>query len=174
MRKYNFSDKNYFIVYNIKNSTALQFASLQSNTVVADSALIAENIRLENSLKPLSAHIATATPIIMELNKTEVPPDNYISSQSGFYYFNNKIFYVLSDRDILGQKAENKFKVDYLVITNNVQVHIKDLLQLFEPGIIIADASNTDSNCRLWKQQCSQINKSFHWVSESGAFFTSL
>jgi len=64
--------------------------------------------------------------------------------------------------------------VDYLIISKNPKVKIKDLAQLFHCNQYIFDASNSLWKIGQWKKECEELHLQSHSVSEQGAFVTDI
>jgi len=63
-----------------------------------------------------------------------------------------------------------KLQTDYLLLSHNPQVDIKQLDSLYRIGLLIFDASNTSKNIRKWKSDCYALTLRFFSVPDQGAY----
>lgn len=63
-----------------------------------------------------------------------------------------------------------KIRTDYLLLSHNPHVDIKQLDSLFAIRTIIFDASNTRKNIRKWKSDCYTLTLRFFSVPDQGAY----
>ncbi|PUZ28248.1 hypothetical protein DCC81_01825 [Chitinophaga parva] len=63
-----------------------------------------------------------------------------------------------------------KCKTDYILLSHDPQVDIRQLLQHFDAGRFIFDASCSPAKIRKWKSDCEALTLRFFSVPEQGAF----
>lgn len=63
-----------------------------------------------------------------------------------------------------------KCKTDYILLSHDPQVDIRQLLQHFDAGLFIFDASCSPAKIRKWKSDCEALTLRFFSVPEQGAF----
>jgi competence protein ComEC len=63
-----------------------------------------------------------------------------------------------------------KLQTDYLLLSHNPHVDIKQLDSLFDIRLLIFDASNTSKNIRKWKSDCYALTLRFFSVPDQGAY----
>jgi competence protein ComEC len=66
--------------------------------------------------------------------------------------------------------AGKKIRIDYLLLSHNAQVDIKQLNALFDIDLIIFDASNTRKCIQQWKSDCYALTLRFFSVPDQGAY----
>jgi competence protein ComEC len=66
--------------------------------------------------------------------------------------------------------SPKKIFLDYMVISKNPKIKIRDLAQAFDCSHYIFDASNSLWKIEQWKKECEELHLQFHSVSEQGAF----
>jgi competence protein ComEC len=74
------------------------------------------------------------------------------------------------DSALAGIPAGKKIRIDYLLLSHNAQVDIKQLNALFTIGLIIFDASNTAKCIQQWKSDCYELTLRFFSVPDQGAY----
>ena len=74
------------------------------------------------------------------------------------------------DSALAGIPAGKKIRIDYLLLSHNAQVDIRQLNALFSIGLIIFDASNTGKCIQQWKSDCYALTLRFFSVPDQGAY----
>lgn len=92
-----------------------------------------------------------------------------VSSRQGFYQFQNKRIVVI-DSAIKYQPMSHRIKIDYLIVTHNPSIKLKDLQSVFDASCYIFDGANTSWRTSEWKKECEELNLRYHITQESGAF----
>ncbi|HET7117284.1 MAG TPA: ComEC/Rec2 family competence protein [Hanamia sp.] len=164
VNKWNYYGQKKMIVYNIPFHTAIDFIDGNKNHLVSDSALSEDKVLQNFNLKP--ARIS-----FMANNESDM--ESLVFLQNNFYQFYNKKILII-DTSISYSPILQKVVVDYLIISKNSKVKIKDLAQLFECKQYIFDASNSLWKIGQWKKECEELHLQSHSVSEQGAFVINL
>ncbi|MBO9583365.1 MAG: ComEC/Rec2 family competence protein [Flavobacterium sp.] len=63
-----------------------------------------------------------------------------------------------------------KIKPDILILTQSPKINLERLIQNLQPKIVIADASNSNSILKYWKNSCLKKNIPFHSTKEKGYY----
>lgn len=74
------------------------------------------------------------------------------------------------DSALAGIPAGKKIRIDYLLLSHNAQVDIRQLNALFAIDLIIFDASNTRKCIQQWKSDCYELTLRFFSVPDQGAY----
>ncbi len=162
--------QNKIIIYSVNKSTAINLINGNNCLVLADSSLYADKNKYETLFKNNFAQMGIANftnKIIPNIkNKTEDNIDNFIQfKEKRIVLINNAVL-----RNYVGQKL----KIDYLILSDNAKVKIKDLDNMFEIGEIIFDASNYLSKTKNWEKECQILKITYYNVIEKGAFEANL
>jgi competence protein ComEC len=67
-------------------------------------------------------------------------------------------------------QAVRKLEVDYLIVTRNPKIKMKDLLRNFKPGLVILDASVPLWKVKEWMKEAHWLGIRCYSISISGAF----
>jgi len=91
---------------------------------------------------------------------------------SGYVNLGNKRLLVIDSSQIyIPVSTEGKkLPTDYLLLSHNPHVDIKQLDSLYRIEILIFDASNTSKNIRKWKSDCYALTLRFFSVPDQGAY----
>ncbi|WBL26092.1 ComEC/Rec2 family competence protein [Zunongwangia sp. HGR-M22] len=84
-------------------------------------------------------------------------------------------FYLLKEKRILLIDSTTlynfpEFNPDILVLSNSPKVNLNRVIQVLEPTMIVADASNYPSFIQLWKATCANKKIPFYQTGKKGAF----
>jgi hypothetical protein len=85
-----------------------------------------------------------------------------------FFLLGDKRIYFL--RSTIPPVGNTTLTLDYLVIGGDVMNELREILQVFNPGMIILDSSCKRWRCREWMKEASLMNIKVYSVSEEGAF----
>jgi competence protein ComEC len=139
------------IVYNIPAHTAVDVIHGRSVQSYGDS------LAIQNTTKAI-LNTARAT---FRIN-------HYKHSPSPLIQVGNKQLLVIDSAQTV--PAGKKLRIDYLLLSHNPRVDIKQLDSLFTIGTLIFDASNTQKNIRKWKSDCYALTLRFFSVPDQGAY----
>lgn len=152
-----------FIVYNVPQHQAIDFAEGNKYHFVGDSLLLADGLLQNFHLKPGR--------IALQLDK-KVDSMPSCFTKNGFYQFGNKKIAVLDENVVF--EPEKKMDVDYIVISKSPKLYIDQLVKTFNCSKFIFDASNSLWKIEKWKQDCDKLNLPYHSIPEQGAFVVDL
>lgn len=153
------SQQQKIIVYNIPRHSAIDFIAGRQYYCVADSALMANEATQNFHLKP--------SRIFHRINPVTQLPG--LLAADNFFLFGKHTLLLVDSAISLPALAE-KIPVDWIVLSNNARVYIRQLIQTFACRQIIIDGSNSRSAISRWKKECSQYGITVHAVTEEGAF----
>lgn len=77
---------------------------------------------------------------------------------------------VIVDSALPGQCATEKFRTDYLLLSHDPHVDIRQLEALFDVGCYIFDASCSQKYIQQWKSDCYALTLRFFSVPDHGAY----
>jgi competence protein ComEC len=155
------------IVYNIKNSTAINFISGSSNYFISDSTTFYDNSTMLFNVKHNWDDLDLNAPVFINLE------DSYESKmllkEKHFVQFlNTKLLIV--DETFFPKNIQETINVDYVLYTNNAKLKIDDLLKMFSFNHLILDGSMKESTAKKIAAYASKKGISSYITSERGAF----
>jgi competence protein ComEC len=59
---------------------------------------------------------------------------------------------------------------DILLLVNNPKINMEKVLQITKPKLVVADGSNYNYYCKLWKATCKKQKIPFHNTAEKGFY----
>ncbi|MCK5171147.1 MAG: ComEC/Rec2 family competence protein, partial [Bacteroidales bacterium] len=95
-----------------------------------------------------------------------------LQSYKPIHYFtfkNKRILQIRSD-SIVNFIPEKKLKIDYIILSENININISDLTQYYNFDKIIFDSSNSFYRIKKWEKECNQNKIGFYNVLNEGAF----
>lgn len=63
-----------------------------------------------------------------------------------------------------------KLKSDIVILSKNTKIKMEQIVEYFNPDLIIFDSSNTSKICKNWSKTCTKSGLRFYDVSKQGAF----
>ena len=148
------------IIYNVPMHSAIDFIDGHQSYLLADSGFVNDPLLQKYNLYParISLNATNGRALI-----------NSVFASNNFYQFYNKKILVLDTANSYTISAE-KINLDYVVISKNPKIKIRDIAQAFDCNQYIFDASNSLWKIEQWKKECEELHLHFHSVSEQGAF----
>jgi competence protein ComEC len=161
------------VVYAIPKTSAFEFIEGKQQLILADSSLI-------NDEQKFGFHIQNHhTACGIHTKNFKALTENCLNEEVQLYKHQN--FIQFADQRIAIVEAWNKnlsgfhtIKLDYLILSKNAKASIKDMLKVFEPKLIIADASNTQWKTSQWEKECDALQQAFYDVGRKGALVVEL
>ncbi|MCF6365851.1 MAG: competence protein ComEC family protein [Bacteroidales bacterium] len=161
------NSNNKLFVYNIKDISAINIIGEKNYLITS------KNSFNKNTIKygPLSNW--------QHLNKTNYIPVNisdsvYISNSivkyKNFILSNSKKILIINNETQIRFQGNDKFNIDYIIISGNPEIKIKEVLELFNTETIIFDSSNKYYSVKEWEIECKNLNQNYHSVIDNGAF----
>ena len=163
-KNWEFIHQNKMIVYNISKHKAIDFIHGHQYYFIGDPEVMENGILKNYNIQP--AHIMLDVDHSANLSE-------FIFSKNNFYQFYNcKISMI--DSALAYNIPPQKIKVDYIIISKNVALHIAAIASVFDCKKYIFDASNSLWKIGQWKKECEELHLHFHSVPGQGAFITDL
>ncbi len=157
----NLNDKK-VVFYNVNKNAAYHFSSKLINKLYTyDTTQISSNVRFA-VLNNLIANKKTDYELI-NINKDTCKTGNFIK-------FYDKTFLIINDKNQLKYKGKKLSNIDYIILSNNIYIYIKDVLRFYNPKLIIFDSSNKYMRTERWEEECNEIGIKYFSIPKQGAF----
>jgi competence protein ComEC len=157
MAKFKWKHQRFFIVYHLPRNNCIDFVDGEKYQSIADSDFLQNNAALrfyvEPSRKSFRVKPKSLTPI-------------KIGNNNLMLNFHGKRIAVVNT--II--KTNTPVNVDYLVLTGNPKMNIRDLADKFKFQKIIFTASNSLWKIDKWKKECDSLHLHCFSVQDDGAF----
>ncbi|HMO62238.1 MAG TPA: ComEC/Rec2 family competence protein [Ferruginibacter sp.] len=148
------------IVYNVPQHRAVDFIRGNTYCFVGDSILLQDGLLQNFHLKP------ARTALQLTKRKDSL---QQIFRQGSFYQFGHKRILLVHEPLRYLTPAE-KIPVDIIVISANAKLQPEELAKVFNPGLLVFDASNSLWKIEQWKQACEKLHLRHYSIPEQGAF----
>jgi competence protein ComEC len=155
-------------IYNIKNTFAYSYIENQAHCFLTDSSLVSNPTKRDYYLKNHWIKLQSTNPQIINVQNLDSVRFKSACFIKNFWVIRGKTFCII--RNKMPQiKAKSRLKIDYLILSQNAKTDIKDLLELFDPKLIVIDSSNYWSRCQYWLRENEKIKAPLYCVSNQGA-----
>jgi len=168
VRQYKMSKQSEMTIYSLKNSSAIDFKINNKIISLADSSVLANpgkyNYQIQN-------------------NRYKVNPENiemfYINDsiidKAGFKKIDNFIFFknrviVIANKNLNIKPLNDKFRIDYLIYTQNARIPVEEIKQSFEFNELIVDNSIPWWEADKVKAECEMHQIRYHSIRDEGAW----
>ncbi len=168
-----FNDKKIFI-YNSGNTSAYNFINGNQNIVVGDTTLISDNRKLEFAASSNWLNLDNEIFTFFDMPDTIFIKDkNFIKRGNYISYGKKNIILITDNKQVNYNSINKKLNTDYLIISKNVYLSMKEITDLYNPELIIFDSSNRKHRIQKWISECKELNINYFSVPDNGAFSVS-
>lgn len=175
--KLNKSNQKKMIVYNIKGHSAINFINDNNNIIFTDLSQI-------NDKSKIQFHMRNNWILLGTKNEQFINPDTVkngitimnsgLFAKENFFKFYKTNIGWINNHTELSEFSSCKIKLDYIIISDNPKIKIRDILNRFEVKVLIIDSSNSVYKARQFTEQCTELGVDYHAVFKSGAFIADL
>ena len=95
---------------------------------------------------------------------------SFVKQQLNLYFYKNQPILLI---DSLGIYQLQNLKNPIVLLQNSPKINLERMIKTLQPIQIIADGSNYKTYITSWKKKALQLQISFHYTSEKGAFIKS-
>ncbi len=152
---------NILVIHNIPGNTAINFIKNKRSTLIVDEDLKENLLSIKYNIHPIlkeyeieSKHIQT------------ILPTNHLN----YYSFNNQSILNIKSDSIKLYNSNQKLKVNYIILSNNINVDLSTLQDYFEFDLVIFDTSNSYYKTQSWQKECKLNHIPCYNVLQNGAF----
>lgn len=167
------------IVYNINKVSAINIIDNNKNLIFANFENLNKE-RLQSSAKTLWLKKAVETEKYINIapkqnkilsNLVTIDNKNIFYKNSFIDYYGKKLFILDNNFKTYGNK---KIKIDFIIISNNPDIEIKNIPKNFDFSKIIIDASNSKKNIEKWSNEEVNFKEKLFFTTKEGAFMFNL
>lgn len=148
------------IIYNVPQHAAIDLINGKSYLFVGDTILTQDGFLQNFHLKP--SRIEYQIKQTQQLENINIK-NNIIQAGS------KKMLILKNDIEPF---LDSPLKPDILIISANPKLKLSKLLNVVQPQIIVADATNSNRKISLWQKEADSLHLQFHAVANEGAFIT--
>jgi competence protein ComEC len=166
-------------VFNINKYTAINFINGRNNYLLTDlnqeknRRILLNTVRnywLKYGVNDISKIIdidnSTDNKMIYD-NTAELHIKQLFSNV--FIGFRDKKLLILNNSDLFKYTCNEKYRPDYIIISNNLKCHIKTMTNMFDINKIVIDSSNDLLTRKFWEKECKEYGIDFNIISTEGA-----
>lgn len=162
------------VIYSIPKTTAINFISGKRSFLIADASLFGNKNQMRFHVKHHLWNLGIEEEIHIEKENLRQFASKDVIVRNNFMQFGNKYVVVVDTALPQGIELPQKFFADYIVLSKNVRVKIRDLQRFFSFRKVIIDSSNAVWKNRKWKEECDEMKVEYHSVIDSGAYVEKL
>ncbi|MBI3503066.1 MAG: ComEC/Rec2 family competence protein [Bacteroidetes bacterium] len=172
----NYRERNQkkFIVYNIPKTPAYDFISGKQNVFISNSKFMYNQSAVKFHVKHNWDDMGMENMKFIETNEKANYNTEKFFMNNNFMQFDSKKIVVIDSLPYFKNELKQKLQVDYLILSKNAKVRIKDLQKQFTFKKIIVDSSNSEWKNKKWKKECEELNIDFYSVIDNGAYIENL
>jgi len=156
------------VVYDAGYGMALDFISSGKNSLLVDSVLKSEEKRIGFAAGNHWIYAGIKTPNIQLANSERIQSKEFLKYRSAMSFRGKTI--LLLDGKVEDQLLLKKSEFDYVFVTSNPKINMKELDSLYHPNQIIINANNSFYLQKKWKTEAIENNVPVWFISDKGAF----
>jgi len=182
INNYKINDRKEVYVYNIRGNSAINLIDGKNNMLFTDLKPDNSNYKfsMQNNWLKLGTDLEKLIPL-SELNSQFYFSNLYYLNNPNFFYKNNyccfyntKFALINSKLDIQYNDEMQPLKMDFVILSNNANVSVELINQIYSPSVIILDSSNSTYRINIWKKQAKENNINLYILGEKGAFYKNI
>jgi len=158
--KYFQSKESCFVVYNIPKISAIDFVGYNKNQLFINTNVTSASDFVKYNIKPFWSYYQVKIPEIKQLNEQ---PFHY-------YAFNEQKIVQINSNWLTHYQPNKILEVDYIILSDNVNIRINELVRYIKSKMIIFDSSNNFYTIARWKEQSKALGVNYYDIAEKGAF----
>ncbi len=155
------SKKSIFIVHHINKTSSIHFIKNNRSQVFLNNDVDLCDTNLKYNLSPVWKNL--------EICKNSRSIDS-VHKPLKFIQFKSKRIVQLQQNALHNINSKNRLKVDYLILSDNIDICFNKLNNHFEFELIIFDSSNNYYRVKNWEKECVKNNTQFYNVLDRGAY----
>ena len=169
-KNYNRLNQRQFIVYNVNKNSAYDFIDGKKDYFFADSLMMNDKKKHSFNIQNNWCNSGLKENVRINLSSEK------FAFQSPVIYFKNNFLQFYDKRLVIVNEmnfkyySSEKIKVDYIIISQNVDVDINDLVNQYEAEQIIFDSSNSFWRVNRMIEECKTLGLKYYSVLDEGAF----
>ncbi|MDY6801276.1 MAG: ComEC/Rec2 family competence protein [Bacteroidota bacterium] len=158
--KYLKSQEAYFIVYNIPKISAIDFVEYNKNKLFINTKATTDSSFIKYNIIPF-----------WQNQKIQKPTIHILPDQPCHYYcFKNQKIIQVNSNSLFRYPSNEILAVDYVILSENPRLDIKNLTKNLHFKMLIFDSSNNFYSIAKWKKQCQELGLNYYDLTEQGAF----
>jgi competence protein ComEC len=159
------------IVYSIRKGSACDLICGKNRLLLADSLLLADNRRQDFYMKESAEQMG-----IKHVQKVRYDKEDFEYPGMGVYKKGRFVQFREKRIAFVRQREANlkKIKVDFLIISGNPKLKIREVLENYDTGMIIIDSSNPNYKVAGWIKECNALKLPCYSVPDAGALVVEL
>ncbi|MBL0046529.1 MAG: ComEC family competence protein [Bacteroidetes bacterium] len=176
VEKYAQLQQEKWVIYNVKNHSAIDFITGDKNYFFADNALLQNEGRMLFHVKHNWWDLGLSYSHYFDQRHLQSGFQSPVLKSKNFIIqFNaKKIIYICPQNVEQIKSILIAEPIDYIVLSANVKIHIGKLHERIKFKKVIFDSSNSKGKIRFWKEQCKVLKMEYYDVLEQGAFVEEL
>lgn len=155
------SKKSIFIVHHINKTTGIHFIKNNQSQLFLNNDVDPNDTNLKYNISPVWRNL--------EICK-DSRSINSVHKPLNFLQFESKKIVQLRQNALHNINSKKRLKVDYLILSDNIDISVNKLNDHFEFELIIFDSSNNYYQVRGWEKECIKNNIPFFNVLDKGAY----
>jgi len=167
VQKINNNTNSKLYVYNIKGKSAINF--LENKNILVSDISIFKDESIKYGMLSNWMHLNKTDYTFVDFNEENYDENSIFKYKNYLFVKSNKLL-IINNKDQIKHRTNKKLFINFIIISDNVNVTINDILQVYDTNIIIIDSSNNYYNKEKLKNECESLNQKYFAVSESGAF----
>ena len=160
------------LLYNSRNSFILNILNGSENYVFADTMVLNSKNKFNYSAKSYWIQKKSNEPYVYNINSAMNADFNnkLVNFDSNFVKIGNTKFLFVNDYKMFDNNSDRKINIDYVVLSNNVYLDIKDIIKLIDFKQVVFDGSNKYWRIENWINECDSLNINYFDMTTNGAF----
>ncbi len=162
------------VIYAIPGSTSAGFIDGRNGMFIMDSSLCHNPSRIKMQMRGHWVQSRLRTIRTLSLSDPMDCTETWIAGRKkgglSVVRMDGRSFLLINDRFCMKQADSAVIRADYLLLTGNAAVTLKELDRVFDMRHVVADMSNSRWRIKRWKEEAVSLAIPFHDTAKQGAF----
>ncbi len=164
-----FQKQQQLIVYDIPKSSAINLINGNSGVFISDSVLVNNrSMMMFNVIHYWWDCGVNEAQTIKVVNGSETLKSKSLFLQKNIVRFQGKTILLMNDSTLLNTSHQLYF--DYIILSKNLKIHLKEVVKKFHFKELIIDSSNSNYHVQRWKKEAEKLGIVYYVVADKGAF----
>lgn len=170
-RKIDNSKQMSFVVYDLNNQSAVDFILAHDHLLLADSSVLEDDFSKEFFLEGNWVEKGLTLEPTQLFFQQEIYENEFLSKYKHLISFGGKLLLLWENNKLCKDSLAFRPEVDWVLIRGKQRENLQQILNCYQPGILILDGSVPFYMAEKWETKALEKQIPIHYTKKDGAFF---
>jgi competence protein ComEC len=170
-RKIDNSKQMSFVVYDLNKQSAVDFIVAQDHLLLADSNVLEDNFSREFFMEGNWVEKGLSLEPSQVFFQQEIYENEFLSKYKHLISFGGKLLLLWQNNKRCNDSLTFRPEVDWVLIRGKQRENLQQILNCYQPGMLILDGSVPYYIAEKWKTKALEKQIPLHYTKKDGAFY---